>query len=69
MGNILGCFGLYYVVFESVSMAYLENWYDFLCFIFVGGGVGVFYKSMSGFCVVVVYGVGGVLFLGFNVAA
>jgi len=69
MGNTLGCLGLYYAALESASMAYLENRHDSLCSIFAGGGAGALYKSMSGPRAVAVYGAGGALLSGLNVAA
>jgi len=68
IGNTWGCIGLYYAALESASMAYTENRYDTLCSIFAGGGAGALYKSMSGPRAIAVYGAGGALLSGLNVA-
>ncbi len=69
MGNTFGCVGLYYAALESASMAYMENRYDSLCSIFAGAGAGALYKRMSGPRAIAVYGAGGALLSGLNVAA
>lgn len=68
IGNTWGCIGLYYAALESASMAYTDNRYDSLCSIFAGGGAGALYKSMSGPRAIAVYGAGGALLSGMNVA-